>query len=163
MTRNVFYSFHYKPDGARASQVRNAGVLDGNQPCSDNDWETITDQGDCAIEDWIDGQMSGRSCALVLIGAATAGRKWINYEIKKAWNGNKGLVGVYVHHLKDLNQSQSTKGSNPFALSRLVKLDSRQSLRHTTRPTRTARTCMGTSRTTLLSWVETAIQIRANH
>jgi MTH538 TIR-like domain (DUF1863) len=41
MSRKVFYSFHYEVDGWRASQVRNIGALEGNQPASDNDWETI--------------------------------------------------------------------------------------------------------------------------
>jgi hypothetical protein len=114
MARSVFYSFHYKPDGARASQVRNAGVIEGNRPVSDNDWETITSGGDKAIEKWIGDQMSGKSCAVVLIGSATANRKWINYEIVKAWNDGKGVVGVHVHNLKDLAGKQSTKGGNPF-------------------------------------------------
>jgi hypothetical protein len=50
----------------------------------------------------------------VLIGETTAGRKWINYEIKIAWNNNKGLLGVHIHRLKDGNSQQSAKGSNPF-------------------------------------------------
>src|SRR2546427_6713694 len=115
MARKVFFSFHYKPDNWRASQVRNAGVVEGNTPVSDNDWETITDQGEGAIRNWIDAQLSGRSCAVVLIGTNTAGRKWINYEIEKAWNDAKGVVGVYIHNLKDSGGAQASKGSNPFA------------------------------------------------
>lgn len=42
MARRVFYSFHYEPDNSRAAQVRNMGVVEGNKPASDNDWETIT-------------------------------------------------------------------------------------------------------------------------
>lgn len=114
MGRRVFFSFHYKPDNWRASQVRNIGVVEGNQPVSDNDWEEITKKGDDAIQQWIDGQLSGRSCAIVLIGAATAGRKWIKYEIKKAWNDGKGLVGIYAHNLKDKDSNQASKGRNPF-------------------------------------------------
>lgn len=38
MARRVFFSFHYKPDNWRAAQVRNAGVVEGNTPVSDNDW-----------------------------------------------------------------------------------------------------------------------------
>lgn len=114
MTRKVFYSFHYMPDGWRASQVRNCGVVEGNVPVSDNDWETITGRGDAAIKAWIDGQLSGRSCAVVLIGRNTAGRKWITYEIEKAWNDGKGVVGIYVHNLKDATGSQAHKGANPF-------------------------------------------------
>lgn len=112
--RKVFYSFHYKPDNWRASQVRNIGAIEGNKPASDNDWEEVTKGGDAAIKKWIDTQMSGRSCAVVLIGNATKDRKWIDYEIEKAWNDGKGLVGVFVHGLKDSDGSQATKGGNPF-------------------------------------------------
>ena len=84
MARKVFYSFHYNPDNWRASQVRNIGAIEGNQPAKDNDWETITKGGDKAIEKWIADQMSGRSCVVVLIGAGTANRKWINHEIARA-------------------------------------------------------------------------------
>src|SRR5436309_4456731 len=115
MARKTFFSFHYKPDNWRASQVRNIGVVEGNAPVSDNDWESITNRGDAAIQAWIDGQLSGRSCTLILIGAATAGRKWINYEIEKSWTDNKGVVGVYVHNLKNQDGNQATKGANPFA------------------------------------------------
>ena len=35
MTRKVFFSFHYKPDNWRASQVRNIGKVEGNTPAGD--------------------------------------------------------------------------------------------------------------------------------
>ena len=114
MARRVFYSFHYKPDCTRAARVRNMGVVEGNKPASDNDWEEITSGGDRAIEGWIDEELDGKSCNVVLIGENTAGRKWIKYEIKKAWNSGKGLVGIYIHRLKDLDGNQSAKGCNPF-------------------------------------------------
>lgn len=114
MARSVFYSFHYNPDCSRASQVRNMGVVEGNQPAKDNDWETIKRGGESAIKKWIDDQLKGRSCAVVLIGENTAGRKWITYEISTAWNEGKGVFGVYVHNLKDLNGCQAVKGGNPF-------------------------------------------------
>jgi hypothetical protein len=106
--------FQYKPDNWRASQVRNIGAIDGNRPVSDNDWETITKGGDKAIQKWIDGQIDGKSCAVVLIGTNTAGRKWINYEINKAWDEKKGVCGIYIHNLQDKDEKQSSKGSNPF-------------------------------------------------
>jgi hypothetical protein len=114
MAQKVFYSFHYKPDSWRASQVRNIGVVEGNRPVSDNDWESVTKGGDKAIEAWIHEQMGGRSCAVVLIGSRTAGRKWINYEISKAWNENRGVVGIHIHNLQDSNRDQSSKGTNPL-------------------------------------------------
>jgi hypothetical protein len=114
MARKAFYSFHYKPDNWRAAQVRQMGVIEGDAPASDNDWESITKGGDEAIKKWIEGQLSGKSCAIVLIGANTAARKWINYEIIRAWDENKGVLGVYIHNLKDNDKTQSSKGLNPF-------------------------------------------------
>jgi hypothetical protein len=114
MAKRVFFSFYYKEDNQRASLVRNMGVIEGNPLVSDNEWEKITSGGDEAIKEWIDEQLFGRSCAIVLIGQNTAGRKWINYEIKRAWEKDKGLLGIYIHNLKDLNGEQSSKGRNPF-------------------------------------------------
>jgi len=115
MARRIFYSFHYLPDCARASQIRNMGVLEGNKPATDNDWEDVKEGGDKAIQNWIDNQLAGRTCTVILIGANTAGRKWIDYEIRKSWNDGKGVVGIYIHNLKDLKGNQSTKGNDPFS------------------------------------------------
>lgn len=115
MARKVFFSFHYQPDCVRASQVRNIGVVEGNPSATDNDWETVARGGDPAIQKWIDNQLSGRSCTIVLIGKDTAGRKWINYEIEKSWNGSKGVFGIYIHNLKNFSGVQTTMGSNPFS------------------------------------------------
>ena len=115
MARKCFYSFHYQPDNWRVSTIRNIGAIEGSQTVSDNDWETVTRGGDAAIQKWIANQMSGKSCMILLIGSATAGRKWINYEIEKAWNDGKGLVGIYIHNILDRNGKQSLKGSNPFS------------------------------------------------
>jgi hypothetical protein len=114
MARRVFYSFHYKPDNWRAAQIRQMGVIEGDRPYSDNDWETITKGGDEAIKKWIAAQMSGKSCSVVLIGANTAGRKWINHEIVKGWDDGKGVLGVHVHNLQGSDKKQATKGANPF-------------------------------------------------
>jgi hypothetical protein len=112
--RQVFYSFHYKPDCWRASQVRNIGVIDGNKPASDNEWEEITSTSDDAIKKWINDQMKYRSCTVVLIGNKTANRKWINYEIVKSWNDSMGIVGIYIHGLKNSDRYISKRGENPF-------------------------------------------------
>jgi len=114
MARRCFYSFHYKPDSFRASQVREIGAIEGNSPVSDNDWEAVTGGGDPAIERWIAGQMKERSCTIVLVGSDTADRKWINYEIKKSWNDGMGVVGIHIHGLKHSDGKVSTKGGNPF-------------------------------------------------
>lgn len=114
MARKCFYSFHYQPDNSRAAQVRNIGFVEGNSVASDNDWETVTRGGEAAIKRWIDGQLEGRSCTIVLIGSNTADRKWITYEIIKSWNQGKGVVGINIHGLKNLDGATSKIGANPF-------------------------------------------------
>lgn len=114
MARRVFYSFHFKPDNWRASTVRSIGAIEGNRPATDNDWESITRAGDDAIKRWIAEQISGRSCTVVLVGANTANRKWINYEIVKSWDDGMGVVGIRIHGLKSADEELSNMGPNPF-------------------------------------------------
>ena len=114
MARRCFYSFHYIPDNWRASQVRNIGSVEGNKPASDNDCESVKRGGDATIKKWISEQMSGRTCTIVLVGSNTSNRKWINYEIVKSWDDGLGVVGIYIHGLRDANGNISDKGSNPF-------------------------------------------------
>lgn len=114
MKRQIFYSFHYVPDNWRVSQVRNIGAIEGNNPVSDNEWETVKKGGDYAIKRWINSQMKYRSCTVVLVGSNTANRKWINYEIIKSWDDGKGVVGIHIHGLKDRMGRTSSMGENPF-------------------------------------------------
>ena len=112
--RKVFFSFHYKLDCWRTSQVRHIGTLEGNSVVSDNDWETITDGDDQKVRDWIDSQLVGRSCLIVLVGENTASRKWVRYEISKAWSMGKGVVGINIHGLKNSDGETASLGLNPF-------------------------------------------------
>jgi len=112
--RQIFYSFHFENDVMRVQLVRNMGVIEGNQSTSSNNWEELKRKGDKSIKKWINDNMKHRSCVVVLIGSDTAGRKWIDYEIKKAWNDGKGVVGIYIHNLKCPNNEIRTKGKNPF-------------------------------------------------
>jgi hypothetical protein len=165
MARKVFFSFHYKPDGWRAGKIRNAGVVEGSTSVSDNDWETIARGGDAAIKKWIDGQLDGKSCAVVLIGAATAGRTWIKYEIEKAWNDGKGVLGVYIHNITDVNNLQSAKGRNPFDDFTMKRDDRKLSeiVRTYDPPYMTSAAVYDHIKTNLAAWVETAITIRNNY
>jgi hypothetical protein len=165
MARKAFYSFHYEPDNWRASQVRQMGAIEGNQPATDNDWETITDGGEAAIKKWIAEQMTGKSCAVVLVGSGTAGRKWITHEIIHAWDNKKGVVGVCIHNLKNNDEEQSKKGGNPFdyitlggtsnKLSSVVKLYDP--------PYSTSTQVYNYIKYNLTSWIEEAIEIRESY
>lgn len=110
----VFYSFHCKPDQWRAATVRNIGSIEGNKPATDNDWKDVKKGENVAIKRWIAGQMKGRSCTVVLVGKNTADRKWINHEIIKSWDDGMGVVGIYIHGLKNSESKVSAKGKNPF-------------------------------------------------
>ncbi|WP_202392138.1 TIR domain-containing protein [Pontixanthobacter gangjinensis] len=111
----MFFSFYYKADNWRVSTVKKMGAIEGQPLLSSNKWEEVKGGGDAAIKKWINDEMSGKSCLVVLIGASTAGRKWIDYEIKKAWDDGKGVVGVHIHGLKNSQEQQAAKGANPFA------------------------------------------------
>ena len=112
--RQVFFSFHYDNDNWRAAQVRNMGKVDSSSTFSDNNWEEVKEKKDSKIKEWIDEQLNKRSCLVVLIGEKTTNRKWINYEIKKAYELNKGIVGIYIHKLENSSGEQDDKGNNPF-------------------------------------------------
>lgn len=114
MKRRVFFSFEYQKDAWRASQVRNMGKVDGSSTFSDNDWEEVRKKNDAAIKKWIDGQIAMRSCIVVLIGNTTSTRPWVKYEIEKAYELKKGIVGIYIDRLKDQNGEQCSAGANPF-------------------------------------------------
>jgi len=165
MARRVFYSFHYKPDNWRAAQVRNAGVVEGNRPVSDNEWETITKGGDTAIQRWVADQLDGKSCTVVLIGSTTAGRKWITYEIEKTWNDKKGVVGIYIHNLKDVFGNQSSKGANPFDYLTMNRDGKRMSsiVKAYDPPFATSTNVYNHIKESIEAWVDEAVSIRNNY
>lgn len=112
--KKVFYSFHYDNDVFRVQQIRNMGVIEGNPSITANDWETVKKGGATAIEKWIDNTMKAQECVVVLVGEETHKRPWVKYEIKKAWADKKGLLGIYIHNLKDPKTGKCSKGKNPF-------------------------------------------------
>ena len=118
MVRRVFFSFHYKRDNWRANQVRNSWVTQDDHEergfIDAADWEDLKKQGDGAIERWIDDQLVGTSVTAVLIGNETYGRRWVDYEIEESYNNSKGLVGIYVHQLKNRDEHQDLRGQNPL-------------------------------------------------
>ena len=115
MTRKVFYSFHFDNDNCRAGQVRNIGTVEGDKPVNGNKWEDVKSKSDSTIKTWIDDNLKDKSCLVVLIGKKTSERKWVNYEINRAWELGKAVCGIYIHKLEDVLGNQSSKGKNPLA------------------------------------------------
>jgi len=120
MARQTFFSFHFERDHWRAGQVRNCWVTQDREDVGFWDkaeWEEVKKKGQTAIENWIDKQLKGTSVTVVLIGAETSQRDYVNYEIKASYNKSpkNGMLGIYVHNMKDSNSKTDTKGANPFA------------------------------------------------
>ncbi len=113
MKRKVFYSFHFDNDIWRANQVRNMGVVEGNQLVRGNEWEEVK-KSEASIKRWIDDNLKDKSCLIVLIGEKTSERKWVQYEVERAWELGKAVCGIYIDRLKNVNGEQSKKGKNPF-------------------------------------------------
>jgi len=117
VSRKIFFSFHYERDAWRAGQVRNSNVVASEDEygfIDAADWESIKKKGNAAIERWIDDQLKNTSVTVVLIGAETASREWVQYEILKSWNRGNGVVGVRIHNIKHQDQKTDLAGRNPF-------------------------------------------------
>lgn len=112
----VFYSFHYAKDNWRVQQVRNIGALENEGSVAAQEWESVRRSSTAAIENWIHQQMSYKRAVVVLIGSETASRAWVQYEIRRAWELKKPLLGIRIHGLKDKTGHTSSPGENPFPM-----------------------------------------------
>ncbi len=116
MAHRAFFSFHYESDVTRASVVRNSEALK-NRPSEFIDaslWEEAKKKGDKAVQKLIDDALVGTTVTVVLIGSETSTRRWVNYEIDESEKRANGLLGVYIHRIKDLDGDNASKGKNPL-------------------------------------------------
>ncbi len=110
----VFFSFHYERDNWRVQQVLQMGALEGQPVLKPQEWEEAKRKAG-GIKNWIDEQMKYKTAVVVLIGAETASRPWVKYEIEKAWTDKKRLVGIRIHGLENRDGQTDRKGEDPFA------------------------------------------------
>ena len=165
MNRRVFHSSHHGRDAWRVSVVRSMGVVEGQRLLEPNLWQKVEHQSQLAIKRWIDAQMTGKSCVVVLIGAETATRYWVKYEIRKAWQANKGVVGIHIHRSNNPDGTQDARGRNPLDDISVGHPRLRLSLLAKTYepPTVTSRATYAYIKSHLETWVEEAIAIRRAH
>jgi hypothetical protein len=117
MARRVFFSFHYQRDIFRANVVRNSWVTQDREAAGFWDaslWEEAQKQGDAAIRKMIDEGLKNTSVTAVLIGKETSGREWVRYEVRESHKRGNGLLGVYIHGIKDIAGLTDAKGDNQF-------------------------------------------------
>jgi hypothetical protein len=157
MARKTFFSFHYERDAWRAAIVRNCneiadedeyGVIDAAE------WEQIKAKGDGAIKAWIQEQLQSTSVTAVLIGAETASRPWVKYEIAESWKRGNGIVGIRIHDIKNQDQQSDTQGVSPFSS---IFLEDGTSLDQFVK---TYDWTLDDGRTNMSAWVEEAARLR---
>lgn len=118
MARRVFFSFHYQPDIWRVNVVRNHALLkSGYQEAGYWDcslWESTKRTGETALKRLINSGLENTSVTVVLIGAETSERKWVNYEIEESYKRSNGMLGIYIHNIVNQYRATGLRGKNPF-------------------------------------------------
>lgn len=121
MARRVFFSFHYQRDIWRVNQIRNLDQVVGTAAAGFADaslWEEAKKKGDATIKKMIDDALYNTSVTVVCIGAKTAGRKYIDYEINQSVARGNAIIGLQIHHLKNSAGETDSVGSTPAALTK---------------------------------------------
>ena len=117
MARHTFFSFHYKLDVTRANVVKNSWVTKDRVDAGFFDssaFEKAQKTDDDSLKTFLNREMDGSSVVCALVGAETASRRWVKYELQRAiWEG-KGLLAVRIHTIKNFDQKTTTAGLNPF-------------------------------------------------
>lgn len=165
MARQVFFSFHFSNDFWLTQQVRNMNSLEGQALCSANDWEEVKRKGDASIKKWIDDQMDGTRCVVVLVGAETANRPWEIHEISKGWSDKRAVLGIRIDKLLDTNRRPSVAGANPF--SKVTFTDTTRTLADVA-PLKVptggdSKAVYASIANNIEAWIEEAIRIRTNN
>ncbi len=120
MERKVFFCFDYERDLWRVKKIimklphitscAAAGFMDGEL------WEETGMKGDEVVRKLIDDGLENTSVTVLCIGARTASRKFIDYEIEQSIRRGNGIVGIQIHHLKDTLGSVDSAGNIPYKI-----------------------------------------------
>lgn len=121
MPRRVFFSFHYQNDIFRVNQIRGLPNMIGTAAAGFSDaslWEATKRQGDASIKRLIDDGLHGTSVTVVCIGSATAGRRYVDYEINESLKRGNGVLGLRINHLIGHTRTSDPVGATPPLLTR---------------------------------------------
>lgn len=122
MARRTFFSFNYKPDVTRAWVVRNSWVTKVTQGEREDAgffdssvFEAAQRDSDDALKRFLREGLRNTTVTCVLVGADTALRRWVRYEIFRSFVRGNGLLAVRIHTIAGFNKMLAAKGPNPFA------------------------------------------------
>jgi hypothetical protein len=95
--RKVFISYHHKNDQWYYNTL-SAAINSGYTAVQDNslDRDIDSDDVDYVIQRIRDNYISGTSCTIVLCGAETGYRKYVDWEIKATLDKKHGLIGILL-------------------------------------------------------------------
>jgi hypothetical protein len=119
VAKRVFFSFHYQDViDFRANVVRQhwltkpdrevAGFFDASI------WSNAKLAGDVGIKRVINAGLEGTSVTCVLVGSATASRRWVRYEIMRSFRRGNALLSVHINSIKGRDQQVKLPGTNPL-------------------------------------------------
>jgi hypothetical protein len=120
--RKVYFSFHFT-DIMRVNVIRNAwrvvnpdSLLGGRTFYDSSLWESRQREDPEALKRLIREGVGYTSAVCALVGAETATRRWVRYEIARAVIDKRGLLAVHlnsIRHHKFL--TPHVRGPNPLA------------------------------------------------
>src|SRR5690554_3582041 len=101
---NIFIS-HYGLDDDHVqslkSRLKDSGYDVRNYSIDSTKHNNQKKPTDKEVREIIDTRIKNSGTFICLIGPETHKRKWVNYEIRKAYLEGKRIIGVYVHGCKD--------------------------------------------------------------
>lgn len=129
---NVFIS-HYSGDVERLrrlkERLRDADCKVRNSSAEEDNEGGLVRNGkkvaDATIARYLNARINWAGTFIVIIGEHTHERPWVNYEIKKAAEMGKQIVGIYDHGCKDdveLPEAYKRYGGSPIGWNSLDKL-----------------------------------------
>lgn len=116
MARYVFFSFAYDDvKNFKVNVVRNSWLLKNKEETFTDGsiWESAKTKGDAALKKLIEEGLNKTSVTTVLIGEATANRRWVNYEIVKSFDKGNGILGIHINRVRG-RTGLTARGLNPL-------------------------------------------------
>jgi len=98
VARRVYFAFDYQ-DVFAVNQIRRAGQFVDVAVAGFTDasqWEKLKLKQDAVIKKAIDDALVRTSVTVVCVGARTASRRWVKYELEASRYRGNGLLGVYL-------------------------------------------------------------------
>lgn len=111
MRARVYFSFDrendlYRADGVILSVRSVVSLRDEFDPSYGDDHEAVIAR--------IMHNLNDTSVTVVLIGSDTAECSWVNYELRLSVERGNGLLGIYIHDIRDRDGKPSERGPRPI-------------------------------------------------